>query len=373
MLKEGETVLELLRKEQGLQERLTNETFKFDKRYKDGYFDASYFLKTEKIAKEKFPDAIVTMQWFTRKHSTVCGIDEAIALIHTFANNPQDLYIEALNDGDEVEPFEPVLKVKGRYVDFGYLEGSIDGILARRTSVCTNCKELINAKADTANVMFFGDRDDDPRNHPGDGYAAYVAGIKLVCTDAMGEWTGQKGIGTMPHALIVMHEMDLLQASIDYHETFKEDKLTILVDSNNDVITDTLLVADYFKEKLFAVRIDTSISLEDKYFERNPVKDPSVETHGVNVTLVKALRKALDDHGYNHVKIVVSSGFTAEKVAMFTKENAPVDTYGVGGSLLKCTRSFTGDVVNINGKPMAKVGRQEWFSDRLKEVKYPIK
>ena len=29
--------------------------------------------------------------------------------------------------------------------------------------------------------------------------------------------------------------------------------------------------------------------------------------------------------------------------------------------------------VNINGKPMAKVGRQEMFSTRLKEVSYPIK
>lgn len=365
-------MLELKRKELGLQERLTNRTFQFDERYKDGYFSASYFLKTEKIIKDEFPETIVTMQWFTRKKARVCGIDESIALLHTFARSPENLRIEALNDGDYVEPWEPVLKVHGRYQDFGYLEGSIDGILARRTSVCTNCDEVMKAKSSQSNVMFFGDRDDDPRNHPGDGYAAYVAGIKLVCTDAMGEWTGQKGIGTMPHALIVMHEMDLIKASEDFHKTFPEDNLTILVDTNNDVINDTLLVARHFKEKLWGVRIDTSISLEDKYFERNPVNDPNVETHGVNVTLVKALRKALDDENFHHVKIVVSSGFTAEKVALFTKENAPVDTYGIGGSLIKCTRSFTGDVVNINGKAMAKVGRKEIFSKRLKAVNYPI-
>ena len=39
---------ELQLKELGKIERLTNETFKFDKRYKDGYFSASYFLKTKK-------------------------------------------------------------------------------------------------------------------------------------------------------------------------------------------------------------------------------------------------------------------------------------------------------------------------------------
>lgn len=364
---------ELKRKELGLQERLTNETFKFDKRYGEGYFSASYFLKTEKIIKENFPDVIVTMQFFTRKPSKLCGIDEAIAMLHTFAKHPENLKIEALNDGDLVEPMEPVLKITGRYQDFGYLEGAIDGILARRTSVCTNCYEVMKVKSATSNVMFFGDRDDDPRNHPGDGYAAYVAGIKLVCTDAMGEWTGLKGIGTMPHALIVMHKKDLIAASEDFHKAFPEDNLTVLVDTNNDVITDTLLVARHFKEKLWGVRLDTSISLRDQYFERNNIEDNNKDTYGVNVKIVKALRKALDEEGFNHVKIVVSSGFTAEKVAQFSKENAPVDTYGVGGSLIKCTRSFTGDVVNINGEAMAKVGRSEMFSDRLKIVKFPIK
>lgn len=365
-------MLELEKKEKGLIKRLTNETFKFDTRYGEGYYSAAYFLKTEKIIKEKFPNTIVTMQWFTRKDSRLCGVDEAIALLHTFAKNPQDLKIEALNDGDYVSPMEPVLKVHGRYEDFGYLEGAIDGILARRTSVCTNCDEVMKVKSDKSTVMFFGDRDDDPRNHPGDGYAAYVAGVKLVCTDAMGEWTGQKGIGTMPHALIVMHEMDLISASEDFYNTFPNDNLTILVDTNNDVITDTLLVARHFKEKLWGVRLDTSISLQDKYFERNPVDDPSIETHGVNLTLVKALRKALDEENFNHVKIVVSSGFDAKKVKLFTENNTPVDTYGIGGSLIKCTRSFTGDVVNINGKAMAKVGRQEMFSDRLKVVDFPV-
>lgn len=366
-------MLELKRKELKLQDRLTNKTFKFDKRYKEGYFSASYFMKTEKIIKDCFPDVNVTMQFFTRKESVLCGVDEAIALLHTFANNPENLQIYALNDGDEIKPFEPVLKIKGRYQDFGYLEGVIDGILARRTSVCTNCSEIIKAKSENASVMFFGDRDDDPTNHQGDGYAAYVAGIKLVCTDAMGEWTGLKGIGTMPHALIVMHSKDLIAASEAFAKAFPDDNLTVLVDTNNDVINDSLLVARHFKEKLWGVRVDTSISLQDKYFQRQNIPYEDMSTRGVNVKLIKGLRKALDDEGFNHVKIVVSSGFDAEKVKLFTKENAPVNTYGIGGSLIKCTRSFTGDVVNINGIAMAKEGRKELFSDRLKKVSFPIK
>ena len=37
-------------KEKGLIKRLTNKTFKFDPRLKDGFFSANYFLKTRKIA-----------------------------------------------------------------------------------------------------------------------------------------------------------------------------------------------------------------------------------------------------------------------------------------------------------------------------------
>ena len=263
-------MLEFTLKQQGKIQRLTNKTFHLDERYKDGYFSAAYFLKTEEIIREYHPDNTVTVQFFQRRHSVLCGIDEAIALIHTFAKNPQDLRIEALNDGDLIEPLEPVLKITGRYQDFGFLEGPIDGILARRTSVASNCKRIIEA-AKGAKVIFFGDRDDDPRNHPGDGYAAYIGGIRSFCTDAMGEWIGYKGMGTMPHALIVMFKMNLLEAAKAFHEKFNQDNLIVLVDSNNDVITDSLKVADYFKDELYGVRIDTSKALVDKYFERGTI------------------------------------------------------------------------------------------------------
>lgn len=364
-------MLELQLKEMGKISRLTDKTFNLDSRYQEGYFSANYFLKTIDIIKTYHPNNIVTMQFFTRNEAILCGVDEAIALLHKFAYNPENLKIEALHDGDKISSMEPVLKITGRYQDFGFLEGPIDGILARRTSVATNCHKIVEAAAE-AKVIFFGDRDDDPRNHPGDGYAAYIGGIKSICTDAMGEWTGLKGTGTMPHALVVMFKMDLLKAAEAFYKQYPENNLIVLVDSNNDVVTDALKVARKFKDKLYGVRIDTSKALVDQYFERNNITDTNIEKNGVNITLVKALRKALNDEGFSHVKIVVSSGFDEEKVKLFTKENAPVDFYGVGGSLIKVTRSFTGDCVKIDGIPMAKVGRHEIDNPRLELVKYPI-
>ena len=105
--------LEVTLKEQGKISRLTNKTFKFDPRLGEGFFAANYFLKSRKIVQENNPGHIVTMQWFQRtEDAMLCGVDEAIALIHTFAVDPASLKIEALNDGDIIQANEPVLKVK---------------------------------------------------------------------------------------------------------------------------------------------------------------------------------------------------------------------------------------------------------------------
>ena len=119
-------------KEKGLIKRLTNKTFKFDRRLKDGFFTANYFLKTRKIIEENIPNQIVTMQFFQREDDVmVCGLDECIALISEFAVDPKSLKVEALNDGDIVNYGEPVLKITGKYENIGLLESKIDGILAR--------------------------------------------------------------------------------------------------------------------------------------------------------------------------------------------------------------------------------------------------
>ena len=101
-------MIELKMKEEGKISRLTNKTFQFDERLKEGFYSANYFLKSNKIVKENKPNHIVTMQWFQRRDdSMLCGIDEAIALIHTFAIHPEELEILALNDGDIIQSGEP--------------------------------------------------------------------------------------------------------------------------------------------------------------------------------------------------------------------------------------------------------------------------
>ncbi|MBM7701176.1 nicotinate phosphoribosyltransferase [Metabacillus iocasae] len=352
---------------QGKIKRLTNRTFKFDDRVKEGWFSAVYFLKTKEIVKEFKTDNIVTMQFFQKDHAVLCGTDEVIALIKAYADKPEDLEIYSLKDGDKIKPFETVLTITGPYQNFGFLEGVIDGILARRTSVATNVYNVVKA-AGKKPVIFMGDRDDHFTQQSGDGYAAYMGGSTAQATHAMNEWWGKQGMGTMPHALIQLFNGDIVEATKAYHAKFPNDELIVLVDYNNDVITDALKVAREFGDKLKAVRVDTSRTMIDQHFVRHPEVLGTFDPRGVNAELIFALREALDQEGFNHVKIVVSGGFTEERISKFEERHVPVDMYGVGSSLLKIHIGFTGDNVLLNGNHVAKAGRRYRPNPRLEKV-----
>lgn len=360
---------EVALKQAGKLSRLTNATFRLDPRIGEGFYTANYFLKVSKIATKNSLAQNVTMQWFQRQNDVMlCGIDEALAIVKEYGKNVGDLKIYALNDGDMISAGEPVLKISGAYTNFGYLENVIDAVLARRTSVATNALRAIRA-ANGKEIFSMADRQDEILTQMGDGYASFVAGIRKVATDAQGAWWGGKGAGTMPHALIQMCGGDLVRACELYTDSFAGEAVTALVDYNNDVITDALKVARALGSRLGAVRVDTSKNLIDKYFTNKDVS--GFDPHGVCKELIFALRDALDKNGAKHVKIIVSSGFDAAKIAEFEAHGTPVDVYGVGSYLTNNTTcGFTGDLVELDGVAQAKFGRALVHSDRLELVKF---
>lgn len=325
-----------------------------------GYFTAEYFKKTRQIIKEKFPNNIVTLQFFQRQdNSILCGITEVLKLLKEVTNT-KEYKISYLNDGQKIKAFEPVLVLEGPYHSFGFLEGIIDGILARQTSIATNANKIINV-ANSTPIIAMTDRADHYSMLESDGYALSIGGITSFVTDASSSYSKSKAIGTMPHALIGMFSGNTLEATKYFHKIYPNEDLVALVDFNNDVINETLKIAKYFKKTLKMVRVDTSSNMSDKYFKQN-------EEYGVTVNLIKALRKSLDDNGYKWVKIIVSSGFNEEKIREFVKNNAPVDYFGVGKSLLVINNEFTGDAVLMDGKPIGKTGRQLIINPKL--IKY---
>lgn len=336
------------------------------KKIKKGYYSAIYFLKTANILKNEKPNDIITMQFFQHEENVIlAGVNECVKLLKKKSFNSKKLKIISLKDGDLIKANEPVLKVIGHYYQFGHLEGIIDGILSRQTSIATNCNKILKA-ANNKPVIYMNDRNDYYYNQENDGYAAKIGGITNFVTKAQISKlsTNFESIGTIPHALIQAFNGDLVMALKAYKKYYPNDKLIALVDYNNNVIEESLKVANFFPN-LYAVRVDTSKSLIDNFFLKKEKKYPINEINGVNKHLIYALRKELDKKNFKHVKIIVSSGFDVQKIKDFEKENVPVDIYGVGYSLSKININFTGDAVQLNKINQAKVGRKNIFSNRL--------
>ena len=330
---------------------------------KSGFYTDAYFLRTEEILKASGHNPKVLMQVFQREHCTLCGIDETIALLKTCAHNP--VKIAALNDGDEVKPWETVMTIEGHLSDFAYLETLYLGILARQSKIATNVRKTV-AAAQGKTVLFFGARYDHYLMQKSDSYAINIGGNIGVSTDANGFFSEQKGLGTIPHALIATFNGDTLRATtaFDQHISSKINRVA-LVDFENDCVNTSLAVARKFGKKLFAVRLDTSNNLVDKSVIPQMGTFPPT---GVCQQLVRNVREALDQEGFNHVKIMVSGGFNDKTIKTFEENHTPVDIYAVGSSFYDNNINFTADVVLVDGKPAAKVGRSYNPNPKLKIV-----
>ena len=371
-------------------------------------------------------DIEVEMQWFTRRqpYSLVCGVDKALAMLRhctgyfdengDFVNTFDHLEVEAVQDGIFVrydgDPMnvQPVLKVQGRYRHFAILETPTLGALSRGTRIATNVYNVLKA-ARGKTVLFFPARFDAHEIQAMDGYAYDIAVQRFnmdfkghlssfISTDAQGDWWGGAGGGTIAHAAIACFLGDTAETMLAFAATRPVNIPRIaLVDFHNDCIGDTLKTMEAMftrymelreagrdeearRFKLYGVRPDTSGNLRD--FRVEPIGDPELDC-GVTPRLVFDLRRAIDG-AYLHwdlpptwldearqwcrdIKIVVTGGFTPEKIARFERLQVPADIYGVGSYLLSnCSQcgtnnDFTADVVRvkIHGKwhDMVKVGR----------------
>jgi len=332
---------------------------------REGYYSDKYFVRARELVRRDHHRPRVTMQVFGKSHAYLGGIDEAIAILKLCAERWDELVVHALYDGDEIEPWETVLLIEGPYNAFAVLETLYLGVLARRTRVGTNTRQVVEA-AKPKEVMFFPARHDHWLVQTGDGYAAHIAGAIGVSTDAQASWWGSEGIGTVPHALIAAYQGDTVLASRKFAEhSDPAIRLITLVDFDNDCVGTSLAVARELGDRLYGVRLDTSETLVDKSVI------PQMGTFkptGVNLQLVWNVRRALDAEGFKHVRIVVSGGFTVDKIRQFEEQGVPVDAYGVGSSLFQGRFDFTADVVMLEGKPCAKVGRSHRPNPRLERV-----
>ncbi|MBW2440143.1 MAG: quinolinate phosphoribosyl transferase [Deltaproteobacteria bacterium] len=382
-----------------------------------GYRSDIYFWR-EKITLETHdlhPE--VTMQVFQKKDAVLCGIDEAVAVLKLAAGRFTDyekayklfdeliehkskarqlfitnhkaylnaieqkmavsaklddlwesgfehLDVKALYDGDRIAPWETVMHITGDASVFAHLETVYLGILARRTKIASNVRGVVDA-ANGKIVLYFPARFDHWAVQGGDGYAAHIGGATGVSTDAQAQWWGAKASGTVPHALIAAVGGDTVKAITLFGDAYPDVDLVALVDFDNDCVGTSLKCCEALGDRLWGVRLDTSNTLVDKSII--PLMQ-NFKPVGVTPQLVEMTRKTLDTNGFGHVKIIVSGGFNPDRIADFEKLAVPVDAYGVGSYLMRGVNAFTADVVLLNGKPCAKVGRAYKPNPRLEVV-----
>jgi nicotinate phosphoribosyltransferase len=351
--------------------RLPPEIFELPvEKMREGYYTDAYFNHTREVLRRDGRHPRVVMQVFQKHSSYLGGVDEAIAVLKLCAEDWDDLTVHALYDGDRIEPYEPVLTIEGDYTGFAHLETVYLGVLARRTLITTNVVHVLEA-ANRKPIIFMPARHDHHRVQTGDGYAAHVAGLVVgaeigVTSDAQASWWGGRGIGTVPHALIGSYGGNTVLAATKFVENADPDiNVTVLVDFENDSVATALEVARALGSRLWGVRLDTSGQLVDRSLW-GELGD--FDPRGVNERLVRKVRGALDRDGFERVKIVVSGGFTVERIQAFEERGVPVDSYGIGSALIRGENDFTADIVMTDGRPSAKVGRRYRESPRLQLV-----
>jgi nicotinate phosphoribosyltransferase len=356
--------------------RLAPEVFRLPvEKIRDGWYSDAYLNNAKELLEAEGRHPRVTMQVFQRGQTMLGGIDEAVAILKECSGYREkdgewiggwdELEVRALYEGDEIAPLETVMTIEGDYTLFAHLETVYLGCMARRSLVMRNVREVVRA-ANGKPILFFPARHDHWLVQTGDGWAAHVAGAIGVSTDAQASWWGGTGVGTLPHSLIAAYDGDTVSAARAFADRFADEmNVTVLVDFDNNSVRTALDVADALGDKLWGVRLDTSNRLVDEalWGEMGDF-DPT----GVNPRLTERVREALDAAGHRHVKIVVSGGFDAERIGEFEEAGAPVDSYGVGSSLLRGQNDFTADVVLVDGRECAKVGRGHRPNPRLEVV-----
>jgi len=357
--------------EQRTRERLPPEVFDLPvEKMREGYYADAYFNHARATLLQDDRRPRVVLQVFQKKSAWLGGMDEAIAILKLCSHDWDELTVHALHDGDRIEPWETVMTIEGDYTLFAHLETAYLGVLARRTLITSNVVRVLEA-ANGKPIIFMPARHDHHRVQTGDGYAAHVAGRVVgapigVTTDEQASWWGGRGIGTVPHSLIASYGGNTVLAATKFAEWASDDmNITVLVDFENNSVETALEVARALGSKLWGVRLDTSEMLVDRSLWEDL---GDFKPTGVNERLVRNVRDALDDDGFEHVKIVVSGGFTIEKIKEFEEQSVPVDAYGVGSSLIRGSNDFTADIVLTDGRPSAKVGRQYKPNARLELV-----
>lgn len=357
------------------------------KKYSD-----KYFVRSREILEKEGLNPVVEMQVFIRKGpGKVYGLDEATRYIKENSDIGEvGGQIYTLMESSNYDSNEVVMKIVAPIQSIIELETQYLGIISAETTKANDggvllpnaIKENVKKVVDLVNgrpVFYFGARHWRYDADAAISKAAFDGGVVDCSTDAGAEAVGKKGIGTIPHALVIAfaskygRENATLEATKAFDKWMdKGIKRIALVDTFNREITDSLMVARNIKN-LYGIRLDTcgenlgegcsddEVDLGDKII--------SGGVKGVTKVLAYGVRSALDKNGFKNIKIILSSGFAkAEKVRDFVEAEQfwNIKLFdGLGCGQFFHSRTATADIVKVDGQLLSKTGRGYKENERL--------
>jgi nicotinate phosphoribosyltransferase len=365
-----------------------------------GRYADKYFLKTKAVV-ERFGDCAVTYAVFMRR-PVVCSPRLALGWLQAVERaRGAEVRVELLHEeGSWVGAGEPMM----------YLHGSFRHLVDLETvflqKLGAACVAAFNAYTMCTDLPYVGFLAMDARHCAGAEMAelmAYAASVGSArareetgakgfignSTDSTAHYFGQeKGLGTMPHALIG-YAGSTLRAAEMFHEAFPDDPLYVLVDFFGQEITDSLAVCRRFSGLAAAgrlgVRLDTHggrfmegldvAASYDVLERRSPHAIRTYRTEeelrwltgtGVTAAAIFHARERLDEAGFPKVAIIASSGFGPSKCKLMASVKAPIDVIGTGSFLPeRWTETYaTADIISYDGEPRVKVGREFLFPQK---------
>ncbi len=303
----------------------------------------AYFLRTEEILEHEDEDPEV-----------VAEVGETVDRPHVFAGlkdvarmlEGRDVDLYALPEGATFRN-APVLRLEGRYTEFGRYETSILGFTCKASAVAT-AAATIDAAAGNATVASFGTRREHPSTAAMVERSAHIGGADLVSHVAGAEAVGLEAGGTMPHALVIsLRSQERAWKAFD--EALSDDVPRIMLcDTYEDEKKESVAAAGALGDAIDGVRLDTTGS------RRGDMRE-----------ICEEVRWELDVRGFEDVDVFVSGGIGVEEVLELRNV---VDGFGVGGSIASVPPvDLSLDVVEVEGELAAKRGETSGAKDVVRD------
>jgi nicotinate phosphoribosyltransferase len=260
--------------------------------------------------------------------------------------------IHAVPEGEVIFPNEPVLRVEGTILEAQLVETILLNILNFQSLVATKAARMRSVAGDKV-LSDFGLR----RAQGLGGYhaarAAMVGGFNSTSNVKAARDFGIPPAGTMAHSFIQSYDSEL-SAFRDFAEK-RPGNCVLLVDTYDTLrsgVPNAIKVGQEMEQrsqKLQGIRLDS----------------------GDLAYLSKKARQMLNDAGLHYVSITASNQLDEHIIKSLQDQQAPIDVFGVGTSLVTCPPDAALDGVYklafADGKPRIKL------SENLKKITLPHK